>query len=275
MDDGGESALEPLLSDGAGVAGQIRLIRRDHEGPAAARNAGLAAAAGEYVVFTDDDCCPEPGWLEEFDRAFRLNPRAAIGGLTENSLRDNSFAAASQALIDYLYQTQDGNTGSAFFTSNNLAFPVVALRRIGGFDAVSFPRAGGEDRDICERWSRQGGELLFQRSAIVAHYHDLRLRTFWGQHFRYGRGAFQFHRNRVASGGARRQLERVEFYAGMFSYPFARKLPNSIAVSALMMVSQVANGAGYFAEKFAARRVRPNGWRGTPPGVKAMGPGAD
>src|SRR3954451_3114007 len=32
-------------------------------GPARARNAGWRATSADVVVFTDDDCVPQPGWL--------------------------------------------------------------------------------------------------------------------------------------------------------------------------------------------------------------------
>ena len=45
----------------------VRLIEQANAGPASARNAGARAARGEYVVFTDDDCCPAPEWLAAID----------------------------------------------------------------------------------------------------------------------------------------------------------------------------------------------------------------
>ena len=37
----------------------------------AARQAGVEAAKGDIVAFTDDDCVPDPRWLEELVEAFR------------------------------------------------------------------------------------------------------------------------------------------------------------------------------------------------------------
>jgi glycosyltransferase involved in cell wall biosynthesis len=40
------------------------------KGPAAARNAGWRKAHGELIVFTDDDCMPRPGCLEQYWQAY-------------------------------------------------------------------------------------------------------------------------------------------------------------------------------------------------------------
>jgi glycosyltransferase involved in cell wall biosynthesis len=45
-------------------AGADRVLTVPHGGPAAARNAGVDAARGEIVLFTDADCEPSPEWLE-------------------------------------------------------------------------------------------------------------------------------------------------------------------------------------------------------------------
>jgi len=40
------------------------------KGPAAARNAGWRTAQGELIVFTDDDCVPQPACLEQYWLAY-------------------------------------------------------------------------------------------------------------------------------------------------------------------------------------------------------------
>ena len=54
----------------AGAAGARVLRHPASRGPAAARNAGLAAAATPLVAFLDSDVVPEPGWLEPLLAAF-------------------------------------------------------------------------------------------------------------------------------------------------------------------------------------------------------------
>ena len=46
--------------------------RRDEDGGLnAARNAGIRAASGDLVAFTDDDCEPAPTWLRELIEPMR------------------------------------------------------------------------------------------------------------------------------------------------------------------------------------------------------------
>ena len=55
VDDGSEPPVDEALL--AALPG-ARILRSGGVGPARARNAGLAAARGEHVLFTDDDTGP-------------------------------------------------------------------------------------------------------------------------------------------------------------------------------------------------------------------------
>src|SRR5450631_181394 len=44
------------------------------KGPAANRNSGAKSAKGEWLIFLDDDCLPEPSFLSAYLEAIRQNP---------------------------------------------------------------------------------------------------------------------------------------------------------------------------------------------------------
>ena len=61
-------------------ASAFRLLSEPRPGIANARNAGVAAAAGEWVAFLDDDEEAQPGWLAALlDVARRTNADAVFG----------------------------------------------------------------------------------------------------------------------------------------------------------------------------------------------------
>ena len=62
----------------------IRRIEQPVPGLSNARNAGVAEAAGDYILWTDDDVVIDPGWLEAYADAFTAYPQAAVfGGVIE------------------------------------------------------------------------------------------------------------------------------------------------------------------------------------------------
>src|SRR4051794_38038558 len=49
----------------------LRVFTQENRGPAAARNTGVAVAAGKWVAFLGDDTVPSPGWLATHRAAHR------------------------------------------------------------------------------------------------------------------------------------------------------------------------------------------------------------
>lgn len=251
--DDGAAGPQPARIEARREGLEITLLRQERAGPATARNRGAARARGELLVFTDDDCAPAPDWLGRLARAHAEEPRAALGGRTVNAIAGNAYSETSQLLIDYLYGYFRANPSSLrFVTSNNLAVPTEGFREVGGFEA-GFPLAAAEDRDFCDRWLEAGRSIRTVPEAIVAHHHRLTLSRFLRQHFGYGRGAFQFQQAR-AQRGVPTPLEPPGFYAGMFRYPFERKpTARAATTTALLFLTQAANAAGFFWERWTQR----------------------
>ena len=254
VDDGSNTPLDNIVAPLKNKI-NIQLLRQVNAGPAAARNKGAAVARGEFLAFTDDDCQPTPDWLNKFAQGFAQNPAAMIGGRTINALDNNPFSTASQKLIDYLYDYYNPAKGKdAFFASNNIAMPTANFKALNGFD-VSFPLAAAEDRDFCDRWNLKY-PMLYVPEAQVNHYHSLSLATFWKQHFGYGRGAFCFHQLRSKRLAKDLEVEPLSFYFDLLSYPFstASRQPK-LLISSLFFLSQVANVAGFFWERFNFKAI--------------------
>ena len=252
VDDGGGEQLDDIV---AGVRDRLDvvLLRQQHAGPSTARNTAVSRARGDLLVFTDDDCRPAPDWLLRLSGGHVASPDVILGGHTLNALEENSYSAVSQLIIDAGYERHNSEREDAgFFTTNNLAVPAAGLRRVGGFDSRLWT---SEDRDLCDRWVGRGNHMHYIPEALVLHYHHLTLRRFWGQHFRYGRGACLFHRLHHHRTQQRIRLE-PSFYLGLHAEAFRRyRRRHAVRIQALLFVWHVANAAGYLWEALVG--VRP------------------
>ncbi|MFG1808941.1 glycosyltransferase family 2 protein [Streptomyces sp. NPDC049040] len=65
MDDGSTDQTPRLLEEGARTLPGARVMRREHAGVSALRNAGIDAAEGEYLTFMDGDDWMAPGYLPQ------------------------------------------------------------------------------------------------------------------------------------------------------------------------------------------------------------------
>jgi glycosyltransferase involved in cell wall biosynthesis len=237
-----------VVDDGSLAAGAVvrvvepfphaRLIRRDGEGPAAARNTGARAAAGSFLCFTDDDCEPEPAWAEHL--VARLEAGAdAVAGLTIG--KGGAAAVASEITAHAPVAVPlPGGHELAFAPSNNLACTRKTFASTP-FDE-SFPDAAGEDREWCARLIANGRRLCLEPKARLVHNQELTLRRFLRQQARYGRGAYRFRRR-----GVDRPFEPARFYWRLVRRGFSEGL----AVGTLVSAAQAATAGGYVREWLA------------------------
>jgi len=220
-------------------------LRLDGRGPAAARNAGVEAARGAIVCFTDDDCEPAAGWISALAAAIETGAPAAAG---PTMLPDpcDPFARATQLIVDHLVERSRGPLGDVEFApTSNVACRADVLREIP-FDE-GFP-SYGEDRDWCARLREAGHRLAWVPGAVVCHHQRLDLAHFVEKHARYGRGAYRFRRSNPAFG----RLEPAGFYVSLVRSAAGRGAGTAAAVC----LAQAATAAGFLREAVARDPAR-------------------
>jgi glycosyltransferase involved in cell wall biosynthesis len=77
VDNGSSDRTASIL---AGFGDRVRVVREETRGPAAARNAGIRAARGEFIAFTDADCQVDAQWLSHLLLPIREDPTIGIVG---------------------------------------------------------------------------------------------------------------------------------------------------------------------------------------------------
>lgn len=207
----------------AAVAGRVQIVDASQRGLSAARNAGLAAARGRIVAFTDDDATADPDWAQRLLDVFD-EPGAeevdCVTGLVRAVETDSDtsrwfeeyggFGKGADRLAwvpdapgpDHDHEPaalgRPGPRGVAFPCSagefgsgNNMAFRTDRLRRLGGFDpalGAGSPSLGGEDLDIFRRVFTGGGVIVYEPAAVIRHHHRSTYADLRAQLFAYGAG---------------------------------------------------------------------------------------
>ncbi|MGB5135690.1 MAG: glycosyltransferase [Prochlorococcaceae cyanobacterium] len=124
-------------------------------GPAANRNHGARTAIGEWIVFTDDDCLPQPGWIEAFSRA--ADECDVLEGQT--SALGTRYRADMECPI---------NESGGYLWSCNFAIRRTVFLEMGGFDET-FPAPAMEDVELNARINKANLRRRFLPHALVLH----------------------------------------------------------------------------------------------------------
>ena len=90
VDDGSPDEVGEIAERRAASDPRLRVIHQENAGVAAARNAGLDAACGDYVGFADPDDMVEPGWARALLAAAARQRPAIVRGEWREVRRDGS-----------------------------------------------------------------------------------------------------------------------------------------------------------------------------------------
>lgn len=155
-DDSAHAAARDLISEHFPWA---RWVPGPRRGPAANRNSGARAARGEWLAFTDDDCLPEPTWLEAFVSRFSTK---------ETALEALEGRTTCRAGLNSPRETAPINLTGGLLWSCNFAMRRSAFEQIGGFDE-RYPFAHMEDADLKARLQKAGFMIYFVPEAEIDH----------------------------------------------------------------------------------------------------------
>lgn len=241
VDDGGSVDLSPIIGE-FGSFKELKLLTQTNSGPAKARNLGAKKSTGKMIAFLDDDCQPDPYWLENL-RKYGQSENVIIGGKTINHFTNNLYSEASQILVSHLYRFFK-NTNQYFFTSNNFAVCRQTFFNQNGFD-VDFNTSAGEDREFCVRALNKGVQLKYVPEAIVYHFHFMNFRQFCRMHFKYGTSAPLFAK-KINDMGVNLTIIDNKFYTQLVYY-MKTLVPNNLLrrkLLAILALSQIMNTLG-------------------------------
>jgi GT2 family glycosyltransferase len=141
----------------------VKIIQGPQKGPAANRNNGAKMAAGQWLIFTDDDCLPDQKWLSEYYKAIQEHPESkAFEGKIE-ALGDMNIPLAECPI----------NLNGGYFWSANIMINKELFHNIEGFDE-NFDFAAFEDTDIYVRILKATHVPFCENSLII---HPVKLST--------------------------------------------------------------------------------------------------
>ncbi len=188
IDDGSTDNTRDILARFSPIADapgspSLRAIYQPNRGLSAARNAGLQAATGSIIAYTDSDCYADPDWLTHLVDALVRSDAAAVGG-PNLSPEDGWQAACVAASPGQPTHVLESDQVAEHIPGCNMAFRREALEAIRGFDPQY--RKAGDDVDVCWRLQQAGLWITFAPGAFVWHHRRQTPRAYLRQQAGYG-----------------------------------------------------------------------------------------
>jgi GT2 family glycosyltransferase len=168
-----------------------------NQGPAAARNRGVAEATAPLILFIDDDVDPEATLIAEHLRVHAKDGQAVVIGplLAPPKIRLNPWTEWEEVMLDKQYRAMSAHewepTPRQFYTGNASVRREYILKA-GGFDP-RFRRA--EDIELAFRLSELGLRFYFNLEAKGWHHARRSLRSWLNIPAAYGQADVAMSRN--------------------------------------------------------------------------------
>jgi GT2 family glycosyltransferase len=257
-DDGSSDATQELVGRFAGRAGhpRVRLVRGPHRGPSAARNAGIAAAAGDPLVIIDDDTDVPPTWLRALVDGIGRHPEAqAFGGPIRLRLEGPAPHTCGREQLATALDLGPAVVTTSHVLGANMALRRSALERAGGFDERIV--IGSEEIEWMGRLQAAGGRIVYIPEAWLWHRRtgrDLRLGRMLRERFVRGVHTHRFMVLAQCSVGVRWALRPIP---GALAHALCRRCAGGLILAAGW--AGYAYGLARYGRAFRAQIARPPG----------------
>ena len=152
----------------------VHYVFEKRPGLARCRNRGISSAAGTLLLFTDDDCLPDPGWLSKAVGLIDRTMRQVIGGRVELHNAQDLPLTIKTSPIREVYA---GSLLPGFIHGCNMIVGRMVIAEIGGFDqrfGAGTSLIAAEDTDFLYRAYRKGIPVIYDPDPLVYHDHGRR-----------------------------------------------------------------------------------------------------
>ena len=179
VDNGSADRTEHVIEDFKDKL-PIRRVVETTPGLSNARNAGVSAASGEYILWTDDDVIVDAGWLSAWCKAFRKRPGDAVfGGRTRPLYEEprQAWFEANEKHLEALLAIRDRPDWDVITKSRTPYGLNYALRGIEQRQHPYDPtlgvapgrRRGGEEAAVVNAILANGGTGSWAWEAVAFH----------------------------------------------------------------------------------------------------------
>jgi len=149
----------------------VRHVPGPYSGRAMARNAGIAAARAEVVLFTDSDIIASPELLERHLDHHRAERGVAVVGmeLQVNTLEEYERLRDHPETRRPLHPAGRRRLSWLYFLTGNASVRKSDLARVGSFDE-NFTGYGHEDLELGYRLQAAGVRIVYEPRAVNYHW---------------------------------------------------------------------------------------------------------
>jgi GT2 family glycosyltransferase len=170
----------------------IRYVWTDSVGASRARNAGIAMARYDILVFTDDDITVPSTWFGRLIRALLCSgPRTVVTGRVLPTTAQEPGGFAPSTKVDESPAVYAGRIGEDVLYTNNAAMYRSAIDEVGNFDVrlgPGAPFATAEDNDLGFRLLETGYRIVYVPEAVLYHRAWRNEQDYLPLRWTYGRG---------------------------------------------------------------------------------------
>ena len=183
---------------------RIHYVFERAQGKSHALNHGVRQAAGNIIAFTDDDCVPDPHWVENISAAFAADSKLGLIGGRVELFNPDDHPTTTRTWRDRRTVSSATDVFSLIIGCN-MAIRSDLLPAIGDFDPLNCPgsskEAVFEDIDFIYRAFKKNMRIEYHPDVLLYHNHGRRsVSDLASLNRKYARGRGSFFAKHILKG---------------------------------------------------------------------------